>query len=259
MKIKNFESFINENDNNDNLLQLEVGDTVNVECYTGMGTGGETTVDKILYKYDTNTGEKYKVIVVDGNHQFDSRTGDAITPPTMYYIWVSPKDKLHEELNPDTYLNAADKLSKKGHKSRANKLIKHQKSQVKNVKPVKIEMYGQEFTLDHNSIIYISNSQNDGMFTIDFDPSKLDADWDDPNIPEEENENREINKVMLEIKFYTDRKNPGIIKNDVSGIIIPDRKNARKILMFLKDYFNYYGEPLKGLVDNLTVNDLYFE
>ena len=50
-------------------------------CYNSI-----VTVKKIIYRYDTITGEKYKVICFDGDHQFDSRTGWAITPPLAYYL-----------------------------------------------------------------------------------------------------------------------------------------------------------------------------
>jgi hypothetical protein len=62
------------------------GDTVNIECYSGMGSGGPSKVKNILVKFDPDTGEKYNVIVVDDNHQFDCRTGDAMNAPTAYYI-----------------------------------------------------------------------------------------------------------------------------------------------------------------------------
>jgi len=67
--------------------KVKVGDIINIQCYSGHGDGGPTKVDDILIKYDSDTGEKYNVIVVNGNHQFDSRTGNAINSPTMYYMY----------------------------------------------------------------------------------------------------------------------------------------------------------------------------
>lgn len=166
---------------------------------------------------------------------------------------------INEELKPETYKSAADKLKEKGHKSRSERIERHSKEQVKNVKPVTLEMYGEEFTLDHNSLIDIDYSTGNKGFIIDFDTSKPMADWDDESISEEENERREMDRTIMIFEFLPDRKNPGKIINDISGLSIPDRKNARKVLMFLKDYFNYYGGPLKDLVDELTVNDIYEE
>ena len=67
------------------MIKAKVGDKVHVECYTSMGTGGEEKVTKITKKYDEDTGKSYKVIWC-GKHAFDSRNGDAINEPTMYYI-----------------------------------------------------------------------------------------------------------------------------------------------------------------------------
>jgi len=63
----------------------KVGDKVLIECYTSMGTGGKEKVTKITTKYNENTGKPYKVIWF-GSHGFSAKTGEAITPPTMYYI-----------------------------------------------------------------------------------------------------------------------------------------------------------------------------
>lgn len=68
------------------LKDLKIGDGVFCHCSSGHGQGGPDNVEKISYKYDENTGDKYAVIHISGNHQFDSRTGDALTPPTAYYI-----------------------------------------------------------------------------------------------------------------------------------------------------------------------------
>ena len=56
-----------------------------VECYSTHGTGGKEKVTRITRKYDENSGKPYKVIWC-GKHGFSAKTGEAITPPTMYYI-----------------------------------------------------------------------------------------------------------------------------------------------------------------------------
>lgn len=71
---------------NSNLLNLQIGDKVQVECYSGLGTGGEDTVTDLTYRYDRNSGEPYPVIILENGHEFDATTGNAVTPPTAYYI-----------------------------------------------------------------------------------------------------------------------------------------------------------------------------
>jgi len=67
------------------VLKFKVGDSVYIECYTSMGSGGNDKVTKITKKYDEDTGKPYNVIWC-GSHGFDARSGDAITEPYMYYI-----------------------------------------------------------------------------------------------------------------------------------------------------------------------------
>lgn len=68
------------------LENIQVGDKVMVECYSGLGTGGEDTVIALTNRYDRNSGEPYPVIILEGGHEFDATTGNAVTPPTAYYI-----------------------------------------------------------------------------------------------------------------------------------------------------------------------------
>ena len=49
-------------------------------CYSDI-----VEVQDISYKFDENTGEKYKVIHTNGQ-RFDSRNGRPLDPPTAYYI-----------------------------------------------------------------------------------------------------------------------------------------------------------------------------
>lgn len=67
------------------LDNIKIGDKVAVECYTSMGTSMIETVTRIKTKYNEHTGKGYKVICC-GSHEFSAKTGDALTPPTMYYI-----------------------------------------------------------------------------------------------------------------------------------------------------------------------------
>ena len=67
------------------IKDIKVGDTVMVECSSGLGSGGPDKITRIKTKYNEDTGKPYKVICC-GRHEFDARSGSAITPPTMYYI-----------------------------------------------------------------------------------------------------------------------------------------------------------------------------
>ena len=71
-----------------NLLKKVVGDTVYKECYSSMGASstGNETITKISFKYDEDTGKKYKVIHTKCG-TWDSRTGDSISnKSSMFYI-----------------------------------------------------------------------------------------------------------------------------------------------------------------------------
>lgn len=46
-------------------------------------------VKGIEFKFDEDTGEKYKVIILSGGRKFDSRTGEAMTPPTAYFLMAT--------------------------------------------------------------------------------------------------------------------------------------------------------------------------
>jgi hypothetical protein len=67
------------------LKQLEKGDKVYVDGYTSFCDPYTGEVSETTFRYDQLTGEKYKVIIIDG-HMFDSRDGSAMNPPTMYYL-----------------------------------------------------------------------------------------------------------------------------------------------------------------------------
>ena len=68
------------------LKKLKVGDKIQTDCYSGMGSGGEATVTNILTKYHEHNGNPYKVIECDGGQLFSEETGEALTPPYMYHI-----------------------------------------------------------------------------------------------------------------------------------------------------------------------------
>jgi hypothetical protein len=158
---------------------------------------------------------------------------------------------INEELDPSTYQSAAKKLKEKGHPSRSEKLLKHQKDQVKNVKPVTFQMYGKEYDVDYNNV----NIDGDGsIITINFNNVIIDYN----NMTDAEIEDAEMDSVIWICEFYFKKGTTELIP-DISGINIPDRKNALKLLKFLKEYYSYYGGPIEKEINKLTINDLYGE
>ena len=67
------------------LAKVKAGNKVYIDCDSGFCHGGWELVTRIKIKYDEDTGQQYNVICCD-DHEFDSRTGDAITPPLAYGI-----------------------------------------------------------------------------------------------------------------------------------------------------------------------------
>lgn len=71
------------------LKDLEVGNKVWCGGDSGFCRDGIVKVDKIDWKFDKDTGEKYKVIVLSGGRKFDSRDGSPMTPPKAYYLMAT--------------------------------------------------------------------------------------------------------------------------------------------------------------------------
>ena len=67
------------------LSDLVKGDSVMVDSNVGFCSGGESKVTNTTYKYNEDTGEKYKVINLGGS-LFDTK-GQPLTPPWAYYIY----------------------------------------------------------------------------------------------------------------------------------------------------------------------------
>ena len=64
---------------------MKKGQQIEIKCYTGIGSGGKAIITKIKKKFNEETGKPYKIICC-GTHEFKADTGEAITPPYMYYI-----------------------------------------------------------------------------------------------------------------------------------------------------------------------------
>lgn len=76
----------NDSDDLDFLKNLKKSDKVNVCAMTSFGDDSKEIVTGIKVKYDEDSGEPYNVIQIGKDWLFDSRTGNAITSPTMYYL-----------------------------------------------------------------------------------------------------------------------------------------------------------------------------
>jgi len=68
------------------LKNIKVDDEVTICGMTSFATDSKEKVTNIKIKYDEDSGESYNVIQIGKDWLFDSRTGNAITSPTMYYI-----------------------------------------------------------------------------------------------------------------------------------------------------------------------------
>ncbi len=68
------------------LKNIKIGDSVNVCAMTSFGNDSKEVIAGIKIKYDEDSGEPYNVIQIGEDWLFDSRTGNAITSPTMYFL-----------------------------------------------------------------------------------------------------------------------------------------------------------------------------
>lgn len=68
------------------LKDLEAGDRVLCTGNSSFCHDHEDAVKSVQWRYDEYTGEKYKVLVLSGGRQFNSRTGRAINPPLAYNV-----------------------------------------------------------------------------------------------------------------------------------------------------------------------------
>lgn len=68
------------------LKNLEAGNKVWCGGDSGFCHDDIEKVEKVDYKFDKDTGEKYKIIILSDDRKFDSRNGKALTPPTAYYL-----------------------------------------------------------------------------------------------------------------------------------------------------------------------------
>ncbi len=80
-------------------MKVKVGDTVMIECSSGLGSGGPSKVTKITNETISTEGngrivktKKAKAIWC-GDHAFDAESGEALNPPWAYYITLRRKNR----------------------------------------------------------------------------------------------------------------------------------------------------------------------
>ena len=71
---------------NKKLKDLKIGDKVVCDGDSGFCDRSIEKIKDITIQYDKNTGEKYTIIHLDGDQQFDTRNGDCIKGAMAYYI-----------------------------------------------------------------------------------------------------------------------------------------------------------------------------
>lgn len=70
------------------LVDKDVGDEVYLDCYSSMGASstGRTKVLDVAYKYDADTGARFKILKVH-NKWYDTRNGKVYPSSSwMYFI-----------------------------------------------------------------------------------------------------------------------------------------------------------------------------
>jgi hypothetical protein len=68
------------------LKNLEIGNKVWCGGESGFCWNRIEEIKEIEWKFDKDTGKKYKIIVLNEGRKFDSRSGRAITSPIAYYL-----------------------------------------------------------------------------------------------------------------------------------------------------------------------------
>ena len=151
----------------------------------------------------------------------------------------------NEELSPETYLSAADKLREKGHRKRADKLKEYVKELSKNIEPITVELYGKTCVMGADNII-MDDNDNWCIIEVWFDLST--------NIEFDEAEPDNYDPWVMYLNY--DKKNDVI---DRDGMVI-DRKVAVKLLRLLRDFARTLTDKkVANAIMRLTVNDLYEE
>jgi hypothetical protein len=172
--------------------------------------------------------------------------------------------KFNEELEPSTYLSAADKLHKKGFSKRAEKLREFGEDKLK----ITIEMGDETVTLTSDNIVLVDPREilivtDANLYKVldSEDGEDLRPYFDkhkdmfnrvyDKNVTEFEN----LSQSELEsFREFLELEIQGFIsvsEGEYSGLILNSRKDARKLWGFIKQ-----AGKLHGYDYDITVNDI---
>lgn len=181
---------------------------------------------------------------------------------------------VNEELNPQTYFSAADKLQKKGKTERAKKLREWgEEKKMDSIEPITIQTVGGS-TCNLSSKNIISAKKDEICITGDVDMYHAMenekqlikyfhkykdeyAEWaNDPNTEFEINAFNEFLEMEKQIVFIMEIDEDG--ECTFSGNILASRKDAFKLFKFIKQYLSISNIPEHKKV-KLTVNDIEYE
>lgn len=160
---------------------------------------------------------------------------------------------INEELSPKTYLNAADKLDRIGHKKRANELTKHSNniinSNLSKLQPITITSVDEEFEVkpeyfNFEVIEQIDNENTGGSIHIN---------WKIPG--------GEDDFIGQEIYFAVDFDVNQILDGPIiDGLLLDNRQSANKLVKLIKDIINIKVSEYPSLelvLPYLKVNNFY--
>lgn len=205
---------------------------------------------------------------------------------------------IKEELNMGTYLSAAEKLRKKGHKNRAEKLTKYAKDKQE---PVKISMYDKDYEITFDNFEIWADENNKILeIGIVLDKEKGDAlstgnykeYWDNISSDEKKKFHDEIKRILKD-EEWSEKSLKGEVLNDeydemsdyekefleeylsmtqdlivieadekgfdTSGLRINDRRTALKLARLIKSWAEFKGGRFKDVFSKISVNDLYYD
>jgi hypothetical protein len=151
---------------------------------------------------------------------------------------------INEELHPDTYMSAADKLKKKGHSKRAKELTSFKDSLSDRIQPIEVESYGQTFTLDKDNIKVTGGDkrEDDIDIFIAFD-KELDEYLTKGDFESVWNNMSDVDKTKFanEYKELTDDVEDNIIISDEEKEKI-SKSNWSSLSQSQKDFFEEYAD-----------------
>lgn len=68
------------------MTNFKIGDELYIDGISGFCYPEWERIKDIAIKYDEDTGEKYQVLIFEGDRKFDARNGKPLTVPFGYFI-----------------------------------------------------------------------------------------------------------------------------------------------------------------------------